>query len=114
MQGAFFLILIGPLCLGALQTWRLQRMRLTEQAALISPSAAARVCERIIVFTKRDLVPEWGIEVRPRLCALRGRSFTMATDVDDHHSRFVEQWPLSFPNRQFFLRRGTNSVIFGH
>jgi hypothetical protein len=36
----------------------------------MSPNAKARVCERIVVFSKRDLVPDWGIEVGllPSLC----------------------------------------------
>jgi hypothetical protein len=29
-----------------------------------SPASGTRIaCERIVVFSKRDLVPEWGIEV---------------------------------------------------
>jgi hypothetical protein len=29
-----------------------------------SPTSGTRIaCERIVVFSKRDLVPEWGIEV---------------------------------------------------
>ncbi|KAI0312165.1 P-loop containing nucleoside triphosphate hydrolase protein [Amylostereum chailletii] len=47
---------------GALQRWRADRVRLSEQAALASPYATARVCERIVVFNKRDLVPRWGLE----------------------------------------------------
>jgi len=33
----------------------------------IGPSTASSTriaCERIVVFSKRDLVPEWGVEVR--------------------------------------------------
>ena len=30
---------------------------------LIGTGSGVRVCERIIVFNKRDLVPEWGFEV---------------------------------------------------
>ena len=37
-------------------------MQLSEHATA-SPLAGARVCERIVVFNKCDLVPEWGIEV---------------------------------------------------
>ncbi|ETW77993.1 hypothetical protein HETIRDRAFT_326144 [Heterobasidion irregulare TC 32-1] len=43
---------------GALQRWRAERVR-------VAPSpqqAASQVCERVVVFSKRDLVPEWGIE----------------------------------------------------
>lgn len=52
-----------PHLIGALQKWRTERVRLSTQAAAVSPTAAARVCERIVVFTKRDLVQEWGIDV---------------------------------------------------
>ncbi|KAI0064403.1 P-loop containing nucleoside triphosphate hydrolase protein [Artomyces pyxidatus] len=47
---------------GALARWRTERSRLSEHAALASPQASARVCERVVVFSKRDLVPEWGLE----------------------------------------------------
>jgi hypothetical protein len=48
---------------GALDRWRAERMRLSNHSAASSPLAGARVCERVVVFSKRDLVPEWGIEV---------------------------------------------------
>jgi hypothetical protein len=50
--------------LGALSRWRTERVQLSKHAAASSPLAEARVCERVVVFGKRDLVPEWGIEVR--------------------------------------------------
>ncbi|VDB90981.1 unnamed protein product [Peniophora sp. CBMAI 1063] len=43
---------------GALQKWRHERTALS----LASPTGAPRVCERVVVFSKRDLVPPWGIE----------------------------------------------------
>lgn len=46
---------------GALRRWRTERLRLSEHAAASAPNAGARVCERVVVFNKRDLVPEWGI-----------------------------------------------------
>jgi len=46
-----------------LDQWRAERVRLSKHAAASSPLAGARVCERVVVFSKRDLVPEWGIEV---------------------------------------------------
>lgn len=53
--------------LGALLKWRTERMTLAGSAAdPIDPSrvSGTRIaCERIVVFSKRDLVPEWGIEV---------------------------------------------------
>ena len=49
---------------GALQRWRQERAKLSHQAALVSATAVARACERVVVFSKRDLVPQWGIEVR--------------------------------------------------
>ncbi|KAA1472094.1 P-loop containing nucleoside triphosphate hydrolase protein [Dentipellis sp. KUC8613] len=47
---------------GALQRWRTERVRLSEQASATAPQAAPRVCERVVVFSKRDLVPEWGLQ----------------------------------------------------
>ena len=38
-------------------------MRLSEHATASSLHAGTRVAERIVVFNKRDLVPEWGITV---------------------------------------------------
>ena len=52
---------------GALRKWRTERLSLAGSAAdptdpsLVSGTRIA--CERIVVFNKRDLVPEWGIEV---------------------------------------------------
>ena len=52
---------------GALRTWRGERLSLAGSAAdptdpsLVNGTRIA--CERIVVFSKRDLVPEWGIEV---------------------------------------------------
>ena len=52
----------------ALRKWRTERMGLAGSAADPigpSPVSGTRIaCERIVVFSKRDLVPEWGIEVR--------------------------------------------------
>ena len=48
---------------GALSRWRTERVQLSKHAAASSPLASARVCERIVVFNKCDLVPEWGIKV---------------------------------------------------
>jgi len=54
--------------LGALRKWRTERLGLAGSAAGPidhSPVNGTRIaCERIVVFSKRDLVPEWGIEVR--------------------------------------------------
>ena len=53
---------------GALRKWRTERLSLAGSAAdptdpsLVNGTRIA--CERIVVFSKRDLVPEWGIEVR--------------------------------------------------
>ncbi|KAF8461651.1 P-loop containing nucleoside triphosphate hydrolase protein [Russula ochroleuca] len=47
---------------GALNRWRSERVQLSKHAAASSPLASARVCERIVVFNKCDLVPEWGIK----------------------------------------------------
>jgi hypothetical protein len=38
-------------------------VQLSKHAAAASSHAGARVAERIVVFNKRDLVPEWGITV---------------------------------------------------
>ena len=52
---------------GALRKWRTERMSLAGSAIDPndpSPSSGTRIaCERIVVFSKRDLVPQWGIEV---------------------------------------------------
>lgn len=58
---------------GALQKWRLERGRhispgRSERSTMTPattppPQENGLVCERIVVFNKRDLVPEWGIEV---------------------------------------------------
>ena len=58
---------------GALQKWRRERSKgiapstpSTVGANATAPDAspiAAPACERIVVFSKRDLVPEWGIKV---------------------------------------------------
>jgi hypothetical protein len=45
-------------------------MQLSKHAAASSSLAEARVCERVVVFSKRDLVPEWGIEVWKILTSL--------------------------------------------
>ncbi|KAI0288370.1 P-loop containing nucleoside triphosphate hydrolase protein [Russula brevipes] len=54
---------------GALSRWRTERVQLSKHAAASSPLASARVCERVVVFNKRDLVPEWGIEPFQRAMA---------------------------------------------
>jgi len=58
---------------GALQKWR------TERGAIARSNAdgtkeftlTSTVCERIVVFNKRDLVPEWGIEPFQRAMATK-------------------------------------------
>ncbi|KAF9652613.1 P-loop containing nucleoside triphosphate hydrolase protein [Thelephora ganbajun] len=51
---------------GALRKWRTERMNLAGDAAnpidLSAANGTRIACERIVVFSKRDLVPEWGIE----------------------------------------------------
>lgn len=67
---------------GALRKWRTERLSLAGSAAdptdpsLVNGTRIA--CERIVVFSKRDLVPEWGIEVwasrtsgHPSVCLTR-------------------------------------------
>ena len=56
--------------LGALQKWRRERgYGASSQLGGSSPAAPVpsptngSVCERVVVFSKRDLVPEWGIKV---------------------------------------------------
>jgi len=66
--------------LGALNRWRTERVQLSRHAAASSPLAEARVCERVVVFSKRDLVPEWGIEPFQR---------AMATKFPDQRTIFV-------------------------
>jgi len=57
-----------PIGVGALRKWQASRGRflgLTSSGStqLIGTGSGVRICERIIVFNKRDLVPEWGFEV---------------------------------------------------
>ncbi|KAH9847453.1 P-loop containing nucleoside triphosphate hydrolase protein [Lenzites betulinus] len=61
---------------GALQKWRRERGKgiLTEFSAsnAVAPldgSGFAPACERVVVFSKRDLVPEWGIKPFQRAMA---------------------------------------------
>lgn len=35
----------------------------TDSASPSIPNGSKLACERIVVFSKRDLLPEWGIEV---------------------------------------------------
>jgi hypothetical protein len=52
---------------GHIQRWKQERGRIAGPAApagtLPGVPAIGTVCERIVVFNKRDLVPEWGLEV---------------------------------------------------
>ena len=57
--------------LGALRKWRTERGYSTPPSPMVQSQTSAThslsyrpVCERIVVFNKRDLVSEWGIEVR--------------------------------------------------
>ncbi|KZT23669.1 P-loop containing nucleoside triphosphate hydrolase protein [Neolentinus lepideus HHB14362 ss-1] len=49
---------------GAVQKWRRERGRVLAANGLPAPVAysTSTPCERIVVFNKRDLVPEWGLE----------------------------------------------------
>ncbi|TFK46855.1 P-loop containing nucleoside triphosphate hydrolase protein [Heliocybe sulcata] len=47
---------------GALHKWRRDRGRFTASDGLPAPTRYSTPCERIVVFNKRDLVPEWGLE----------------------------------------------------
>jgi hypothetical protein len=58
-----------PVGIGAIKKWQASRGRFlgltpSDPARLIGTGNGVRVCERIIIFNKRDLVPEWGFEVR--------------------------------------------------
>lgn len=54
---------------GALKTWRSERGwdPVNPGRRLID----AGPCERLVIFNKRDLVPEWGIEVRINLLCVK-------------------------------------------
>lgn len=58
---------ILTLYIAALQQWRLERGKITNapQNFLASPGTQAfgPICEHIVIFNKRDLVPEWGMQV---------------------------------------------------
>ena len=65
--------LITVILAGALQKWRRERGAVPGSSSSTDGSAArpsnGPVCERVVVFSKRDLVPDWGIKVRKvRLC----------------------------------------------
>ena len=55
---------------GVLQKWRRERgaigSSILPQDGLTAAPSSAPVCERVVVFSKRDLVPEWGIKVGDR------------------------------------------------
>ena len=57
-----FLLITLHLFLAALQKWRLERGWDPNNASRRVVNSSA--CERIIVLNKRDLVPEWGLEVK--------------------------------------------------
>jgi hypothetical protein len=57
---------------GALRRWKTERGRLSASATFprvsgMPPSHTtphfSTICERVVVLNKRDLVPEWGLEV---------------------------------------------------
>ncbi|KAH9962846.1 P-loop containing nucleoside triphosphate hydrolase protein [Russula dissimulans] len=56
---------------GALSRWRAERVHLSNHAAASSALARVRVCERVVVFSKSDLVSEWGIEPFRRAMAAK-------------------------------------------
>ncbi|TBU23176.1 hypothetical protein BD309DRAFT_1079757 [Dichomitus squalens] len=63
---------------GALQKWRRERGHgpSTASSSLDTPTAGPSngpVCERVVVFSKRDLVPEWGIKPFQRALANKYR-----------------------------------------
>lgn len=54
--------------IGAIRKWQASRGKFlgptpSVSTQLIGTGSGVRVCERIIVFNKRDLVPDWGFEV---------------------------------------------------
>ena len=70
--------LLLPHHLGVLRKWRHERQKLAQAFSIssnqslsgVGPSLrghSSLVCEHIVVMNKRDLVPEWGIEVRASL-----------------------------------------------
>ena len=70
---------------GALQIWRRERGAIPARSSAEEvhnsasstaprPTGSGLVCERIVVFNKRDLVPEWGIEVSQHSVTSRATS----------------------------------------
>jgi hypothetical protein len=99
--------------LGELKRWRTERVQLSRHAAASSPLAEARVCERVVVFSKRDLVPEWGIEVWIFIYLP-----TVQCDCSRLHawerSRSRGPWPQKYLTRGQFLCQGTGRRISRH
>ncbi|KAI0631018.1 P-loop containing nucleoside triphosphate hydrolase protein [Trametes polyzona] len=62
---------------GALQKWRRERGKVDGVTGFVSPEPSSPppappllpACERVVVFSKRDLVPEWGIKPFQRAMA---------------------------------------------
>lgn len=67
-------------------------------------------CERIVVLNKRDLVPEWGMEVELLLLILRPRAYALLL----LNSLFATPWLRnSLINKCSLLRgsvRGTSEI----
>jgi hypothetical protein len=96
---------------GALRRWRTERVRLSEHAAASAPNASARVCERVVVFNKRDLVPEWGIVVWTRPPKYW---FETADHCNPNHSPSRRPWPQNFPTKGRCSFRGIGRTISEH
>ena len=91
--------------LGALRKWRTERGYSTPPSAMVQSQTSAThslsyrpVCERIVVFNKRDLVSEWGIEVRimhaPHFVLLFLRPIVLR--LHSHRRSFYSSFNLPF------------------
>lgn len=95
---------------GALRKWQASRgyflgPTLTASANLIGNGGGGRICERIVIFNKRDLVPEWGYEVQFH-SALKCGDTNFNPD-----SHFAEQWQQGSHFNRYSLRRAINTRI---
>lgn len=105
---------LPSLSLGGLRKWRLERGWDPGDSGkrLISVEA----CEHIVVLNKRDLVPEWGMEVSLTVDSLALKKLSIfliqpSVCVWIDFSRFVKPWQRSFRISVCCLLRGIDRGI---
>lgn len=68
---------------------------------------AVEACEHIVVLNKRDLVPEWGLDVGVNHPQSRNLILILC-----YCSLFVKQWKRSFPINDCILHRAKSKTIY--